>query len=139
MKTLHLKVISPIGSVFEGEAKEVTIPTKAGVITVLPGHMPLVSTVYAGELKITQESLCLPYAIYSGLVHVKPLSGGKTEVVILAHRLEKGEDIDLTKAEEAYARAKKALEEAEEDIDFARFESLMDKEFNRIKVGKKYR
>ena len=40
-----LKISSPENVIYDSEIKKVTIPTESGDITVLPGHMPLVSVV----------------------------------------------------------------------------------------------
>ena len=47
---MHLTLISPQETIFQGEVAKATIPTEAGVITVLPGHIPLGSVVKPGIL-----------------------------------------------------------------------------------------
>jgi F-type H+-transporting ATPase subunit epsilon len=122
------------------EAEEVTLTSTSGVITILPGHIPLISSIKAGELSIKKDGLSTPFAVFKGVVHVKEISSGTTEIVVLVDRSEKAEEIDLSRAEESYTRAKTAMEEEREsDIDFARFEGLIEKELNRIRVSKKYR
>ncbi len=114
----------------------VSVPTTSGVITVLPEHVPLVSSISSGELMLKREGEDMYFAIFSGVIDVRPQS----QVTILADRSERAEDIDVKRAEEAVTRAKKVLEEKvhESDVDFARFEAMIEKELNRVKVGSKW-
>lgn len=47
---MHLTLISPQETIFEWAVAKATIPTEAGVITVLPHHIPLGSIVKPGIL-----------------------------------------------------------------------------------------
>ena len=40
MKELHLSIVSPEKSVFDGEVKIVTLPGTVGLFSILPGHAP---------------------------------------------------------------------------------------------------
>ena len=46
------KISSPEKVIFNGKVEKITIPTESGDITVLPGHMPLVSVVKPGIVTI---------------------------------------------------------------------------------------
>lgn len=139
-KVIKLKILTPQKTVFSGDASEVVVTTEAGEITVLPNHSPIISVLKTGEVRIKKigESSFTPMTISSGVLEVKP----DCEVVILASRSESVTDLDLYRAEEAYARAKKAMEEERDDLTeeaFSKYQSLIEKEFNRVKVFKKYR
>jgi F0F1-type ATP synthase epsilon subunit len=108
------------------------------MITVLSKHVPLVSTIKAGEMIIRKGGSGLGYSVYKGLVNVRPHSKGITEVVVLLERGEMIEELDVERAEQALARARAMLEEKEEDVDFSLFEGLIEKELNRVKIAKKY-
>ena len=79
------------------------------------------------------------YAVYKGVVNVRPHNKGLTEVVVLLERGESIEELDHDRAEEAFKRAKALAEEKENDEDFALFEGLMEKELNRVRIAAKYR
>lgn len=138
--TLNIKIITPLGIVFEKEILSANVPTVSGVITILARHIPLISKIHVGECVIenidnTKES----FAVYDGILEVRD-SEGKTELSLLIDRSEKATDIDLEKAESALRRAQDIKQQTHiEDSDFARFESMIDKELNRIKISKKYR
>lgn len=135
---LTLKVITPEKIVIDEIVDNVSIPTTSGVITVLDKHIPLVSTIKSGEMTIRKAGGGIGYAVYKGLVNVRPHRKGLTEVVVLLEHTEKIEELDRVRAEEALARAKVLREEKDDDEDFSFFEAKIEKEFNRVKIGRKY-
>ena len=50
-KELHLTVVSPERTVYDGKVLSVTLPGEVGSFQILPGHAPLISSLGAGELK----------------------------------------------------------------------------------------
>ena len=68
---MKLYVYSLEKPMFEGEAVSVSLPTEAGEITVLNQHVPLVTTLAPGTIRIKQEK--------GADVHI-PLTGGYGEV-----------------------------------------------------------
>ncbi len=71
-----LKIYSLDGTVFEGEANEVSLPTTSGVITVLKGHIPLITTLKDGAVKFSDQSI----AIRGGFAEI-----GADKVVVLVN------------------------------------------------------
>lgn len=56
MKKLHLSIVSPEKSIFDGNVNTVTLPGAIGSFSILPGHAPIVSSLTAGTLRyITEE------------------------------------------------------------------------------------
>ena len=53
MKELHLSIVSPEKSIFDGDVKIVTLPGTVGSFSILPGHAPIVSSLQAGKLSYT--------------------------------------------------------------------------------------
>ena len=53
MKELHLSIVSPEKSIFDGDVKIVTLPGTVGSFSILPGHAPIVSSLQAGTLSDT--------------------------------------------------------------------------------------
>ncbi len=146
---LSFKIVTPEGIAYEDSIERVTIPTMAGEITVLSRHTPLVTLLRQGEMTIVKrdEDSIAPgsagsgfhtvhFAVTRGLVEVRPDS----EVVVLADSADRAEDIDLAQAEEARARALDMLSRKDElnDIEFSRFQAILDRELVKLKVGSKY-
>lgn len=137
MSTLKFKIVTPEKVIYENEVLQVTIPTMSGEITILPNHIPLVSVLKAGELKIKDKDGEHDMAVSGGFLEVR----GNNEIVILADHAERAADIDLQKAEEARQRAEEQMKSIKnvQDVDYARLQAVIDREANKLKVAKKYR
>ena len=137
MAKIKFKIITPEKIVFEdNEVDVLVIPTKEGEITVLPNHIPLVSLLSPGELKIKKEKEEIPLAISSGYLEVEK----ESRVTILVDTAERVEEIIEERAEEAKKRAEALLKEKRIDSkEFARITAKLEKELARLKVVRKYR
>lgn len=136
---LKLKIVTPDKVLVDEIIDSVTVPTESGVITVLNKHIPLVSTIKAGELIVHKGDSGIGYAVYKGLVNVRPHRKGLTEVVVLLESGEAVEELDHARAEEALARAKAMKDEKVDDVDFGIAEGLIEKELNRVKIARKHK
>lgn len=134
---LTVKIVTPDGVAYDSAADSVSIPTTTGEITVLPHHVPLVSLVQAGELKIKQNGVESLLAVSGGVVEIRPNS----EVYVLAETAEHAAKIDLTRAETARARAVELMSQKQtmEEEEYALIVAKMEKELARLRVGKKYK
>jgi len=147
MKNLiSLKILTSERTVYEDEVSKLILLTESGQIGILPNHCPLISIIKTGEIKIQKKNQkeIIPFSISEGILEVRADSDKEnknTEVIILASRSELATELDIERAEESYKRAKKAMEDKDNlsDVDFAKFQGIMEKELNRIKVGKKYK
>lgn len=135
--TIHFKIATPEKVVYENDILQISIPTTTGEITILPNHSPLVSVIQAGELRIRDNNGEQIIAVAGGFLEVR----ANNEVIILADNAERAEQIDIDRAEEARKRALEQMAAAKgrEDIDYARLQAIIDREMNRVKVGKKYK
>lgn len=50
-----LRIASPEKTIFDGKVKRVTLPTEQGEITVLPNHIPVVTTLKPGIIRFVPE------------------------------------------------------------------------------------
>lgn len=53
MKELHLSLVSPEKTLFDGDVAIVTLPGTVGSFSILPGHAPIISSLKAGTLSYT--------------------------------------------------------------------------------------
>jgi len=136
-KKINFQIVTPERVVYESEIDQVTLPTRAGEITVLANHMPLVSLLAPGEMRLKKDGVDYNFAVSSGFIEVRP----KSRVVILADTAERAEEIDLARAEAARKRTEKILADKEklDDVQFARLQAILDREAARIKVKNRYR
>jgi F-type H+-transporting ATPase subunit epsilon len=139
LEKLLLRIITPLGTTLETKADFVVVPAVAGNLTIYPNHIPLVSVVHAGECEVSIDGVRTGYAVFSGVLDVSE-NDNITEVSLLVDRSEEHSSIDIGRAEEAVKRAQEIKDGlAIDHIDFARFEALIDKELNRIRIGRKYK
>lgn len=137
MNEIDFKIVTPEKTIYEDKILQLSVFTEMGEITILPNHVPIVSLIKAGELRLKKSDGEVVMAVSGGFVEVR----GKNEVVILADSAERAEDIDIEKAEAARKRAEEMLEEKEtmDDLEFAKLQAVIDREMARIRVGNKYR
>ena len=133
---LLLKIITPEKTAYESNVESVTVMTESGEITVLPGHIPLVTTIIAGELHARRNGESVPFALGQGVLGVS-----NDEVKVLVNTTEIATEIDLQRAQEAIRRAHQAMESAEHmiDVEFADMQARIERNLNRIKIGNKWR
>jgi F-type H+-transporting ATPase subunit epsilon len=102
---IHVELVTQERKVFEDPACDmVIIPAVEGEMGVLPGHAPVLTTMTFGELVIRKGNAEERYAIYGGVVDVRP-----DKVVILADLAESSFAIDAEKANAARDRAQQMM------------------------------
>jgi len=130
MSSIKFEIVTPERVVLKETIKSITVPTKDGIITVLPKHIPLVGILVPGVAEIKTESgETQLFSVSSGFIEVQ-----RDKVIILADTAERAEEIDLQRAEEAKKRA-----ENEADVDFVNIQTNLEKELARIKTANKWR
>ena len=134
MKTLTLRIATLEKLVFDGVVQSVTLPGSAGVLTILPNHMPLITPLSLGEITARGEHDEFYLAISSGMVEVQP-----QRVLVLADEAERAEEIDEERANEARIRAEQIMREKREDKEtFAQAEAELQRTLLRLKIIEKF-
>ncbi len=104
---IHVELVTQERKVFdEPEADMVIIPAAEGEMGVLPHHAPVLTTLGFGELVIRKGGAEERFAIYGGVVDVRP-----DKVVVLADLAESSFALDLEAIEEARSSAARMLVE----------------------------
>jgi ATP synthase, F1 epsilon subunit (delta in mitochondria) len=115
---LTLEIVTPEARVYSDTIDTVVIPTVEGEIGVLPGHIPLLTQVEDGELRVTKGNTTEFLVIGGGFAQVEG-----DRVRVLAEHAINEEVIDEKAVEEALARAEAQLKDAAH-LDPAEFERL---------------
>lgn len=133
---INFKIITPERTVLSKQVDQITVPTVMGEITILPGHIPLVAVLVAGELVLKNENKETSMAVSGGLVEVK-----KNETVILADTAEMASELNEEKVEEARKKAEQLLVEAKnrQEVDVASLVGGLDRELARLRVARKHK
>jgi F-type H+-transporting ATPase subunit epsilon len=137
---LQLKIVTPERLVFDEEVEGVTIPTMEGEITVLPGHIPLISAIQAGDVVAIDNGEHIPFAVAGGFLQVNRLEKN-TEVVILADFAEQVAHMTDEAIEKARARAEeiRQMKIDKSHVDFEHFESELERSITRVKIADKWK
>ncbi len=54
MSTFHFELVSPERQLFEGPVESVVVPASEGDMTILPNHAPVMTTLRAGIVAVTE-------------------------------------------------------------------------------------
>lgn len=103
---MHLEIVTPEARTFSGEAQMVVVPGVEGELGILPDHMPLMTQINPGELRITTAEGDQYLAVGSGFLEVCP-----DRVSVMTDMAVPEVEIDEKAAEEAVARAQKEISE----------------------------
>lgn len=115
---LTLEIVTPEARVYSDTIETVVIPTVEGEIGVLPGHLPLLTQVADGELRVTKDGRTDTLVIGDGFAQIHA-----DKVSILAENAIEESRIDEHAVENAMQRAQDALRGAK-DLDPTEVERL---------------
>ena len=115
--TVHVDIVSAEELIFSGLAEFVALPGEAGELGILPGHMPLMTRIKPGAVRVK-----IPNQVEEELVFV---AGGLLEVqpglvTVLADTAIRGRDLDEAKALDAKRRAEDAMANRSARLDYAK-------------------
>ena len=105
-KTLHVDIVSAEQQIYSGEASMLIAPGEAGELGILPEHMPLLTRIKPGTLRVIPVGEGEEEVIYvsGGMMEVQP-----DGVTVLADTSIRAHDLDEAKALEAKRAAEEAL------------------------------
>jgi F-type H+-transporting ATPase subunit epsilon len=151
------RVLSPLGTAFEGMAKSATLPTPDGEITILAHHMPLVAVLTDGEVRVDTGKKVVFIAVAGGFLetgkaaaHVPgttqavdaPAAGGAQaasawEATVLSDFAAESDSIEVARVEAARARAEQLLSEKKERGEILLVERDLQRSILQLKVAQK--
>ena len=101
---LTLEIVTPKGRVYSDTVDTVVLPTVQGEIGILPGHLPLLTQIEDGELRVQKGNATESLACGRGFVEI---AGDK--ISVLAEQAINVAAIDESAVENACRRAEDAL------------------------------
>ena len=104
---LTLEVITPKQIMLTTEVEQVTLPGELGELGILPGHIPLLTSLKTGVLQYGNGKETQVLAIHFGFAEVN-----KNTVTVLANSAESLEEIDVSQTEAQIEELKGQLKEA---------------------------
>lgn len=114
--TMHVDVVSAEAQIYSGEAEFLVAPAEMGEIGVYPRHVPLLTRIKPGSLRIrvpgqAKEVLVV---VSGGMMEVQP-----SLITVLADTAIRGEELDEQRAQAAKRDAEAALSKATDDQETA--------------------
>src|SRR5262245_38930465 len=105
-KTLHVDIVSAEQAIYSGEATLVIAPGAGGELGILPEHVPLLTRIKPGTVRIQPAGGGAEEVIYvsGGMMEVQP-----DRVTVLADTSVRAHDLDEAKAMEAARLAREAI------------------------------
>ena len=102
MNTFGMNVVASDKTFYQGRGVSITLPAKDGGITILAHHADMMVAIVPGEIRIeTAEGEKLVAVCGGGFAQVI-----NNRVTVLVDTLERPEDIDVKRAQEALERAR---------------------------------
>ena len=104
MATLKLEIVTPEGRAYSDDVAMVVLPSIEGEIGIYPAHVPLMTQLSPGELRIIKDGKTKEFVVGTGFIEVTGDS-----VSVLTDSALGEEEIDENATEEAIKRAQAAL------------------------------
>lgn len=107
--TLTVRIIAPDKTVWDNTAEEVVLPSTTGQLGILSGHIPLLTALDVGVMRVRPAKDWVAIAIMGGFAEVD-----QDEVTILVNAAETGETIDRENARAALSEAETRANQAQQ-------------------------
>ena len=105
---LQIRVIAPDRTVWNAEAEEVILPSSTGQLGILTGHIPLLTALDIGVMRVRVEKDWIPIVLLGGFAEVE-----NNTITILVNGAEEGVNINIDTAQLNLQEAISMLAEAE--------------------------
>ena len=135
MNTLQVNVVCAEESIFSGRARFVVLPGENGELGIYPRHLPLITRIRPGSVRIRMEDGKEEFVfVAGGILEVQPDC-----VTVLSDTAIRGKDLDEEKANTAKRQAEEALKNAKTGFDVAMAQSELAVMAAQIAALRKFR
>ena len=133
MAKLLLEIATPEAKAFSGDVEMVVLPGVEGELGILPMHVPLMTRLLPGEVRILQDGKQTELVVGTGFVDVS-----QTHVSILTDMAMAETEIDEAAAEEAMKRAEARAKERDlSSEEIAEIESSIARSLAQLKFKRR--
>ncbi|MEI6492125.1 MAG: F0F1 ATP synthase subunit epsilon [Verrucomicrobiota bacterium] len=130
---LHLEIVTPEQKIYSDDVDSVVIPGMEGELGVLPQHVPLMTQLLPGELRVLKGGEELRLAVGEGFVEIGP-----DKVAVLTDMAVKESEIDESAAEDAIKRAEEAMKDTKlGDEEYATVKASLQKSLALVRVKRR--
>ena len=132
--TLRLEIVTPDATAYSEDVNMVTLPGSEGELGVYPNHVPLLTTLLPGELRVLKDGRETFLAVGEGFVEIRA-----ERVSVLTDVALEASSIDESAAEAAIARAQAAMKEDHSAEDVAAIQATLQKALAQLNVKRRRR
>ncbi len=129
-RSFHIEIRTPEQLIYEGDVTSIRAPGVEGNFEILAGHLPFLTALDIGEIRIRESETPQLMAISGGVFEVL-----RTGVTALVETAEWASEIDVERAENARERAQAELAANAPDLNQPQVEAALARAKNRIKVA----
>jgi F-type H+-transporting ATPase subunit epsilon len=104
--TLKLESVTPEEKIYSEDVNMVTLPGSEGELGVYPNHVPVLTALKPGELRVVKDGRETALAVGEGFIEIRA-----DGVSVLTDMALQSEKIDIEAAEKAVERAQAAMKE----------------------------
>ncbi len=130
--TLKLEIVTPETVAYSEDVNMVTFPGTEGEIGVYPNHVPLLTTLKPGELRVLKDGRESFLVVGEGFVEIKA-----DAVSVLTDLALEASKIDVGAAEAAIERAKAAMKEDHGAEEVAAIQASLQKALAQLHVKRR--
>lgn len=132
MKTFNLRIYAAEHIYFTGTCEHIQIPTVDGQYGILANHSNVIAEVEPGVLTFTPEGKKEQKAVVTrGMIKVED-----NDVLILVHRCEDPELVDINAVKRAEAESKRKIREKRSKKEYHMAQANLSRAFNKLKTYK---
>ena len=132
--TFGLQVISVNGVFYDDRAEEIILPCEDGELAILAGHEEMILALSDGIIKIKKPG----GEWLVGVVSLGSVQVANNRCIVLVNTIEKPEDIDKRRAQEAYEFAMEHLAQKQSIKEFKKSQAGLARALSRLKAASKY-
>ena len=130
MTPFHLKIVTPDGLIYDGEAEQVTVRTQEGDVSILARHINFVTPLGMGRAAIVANGQRRNAVCIGGMLSV--VNG---EVTLVPTTFEWADQIDVERAERAQKKAEERLKASTSDTEVRLAEAKLHRALVRKSVA----
>lgn len=130
MSGFRLQIVTPDGSLFDGEAEALRVCTTQGYVSIRRGHADYLAALTVEAVTVTQDGVQREAACGGGFLSVE-----KGEVRLVATTFEYADMIDVERAERAKETAQSRIAAATEAREIELAKAKLARALNRLSVA----
>ena len=132
MATLKLEIVTPEEKIYSEDVNMVTLPGAEGELGVYPNHVPVLTALKPGELRIVKDGRETAMAVGEGFVEITGDS-----VSVLTDMALESTGIDESAAEKAIESARAAMKEDHTAEEVAAIQTTLSKALAQLHVKRR--